>query len=70
MLESVDLLEFEVIVAPKLRVASPQRVGGLQQAITKVRVSENGKKILMENADKSKSALISIISHIALGATI
>ena len=39
MLESVYLFEFEVIVAPKLGVASSHRVGGFQQVVAKVTVS-------------------------------
>ncbi len=34
MLVLVDLLEFEVIVAPELGVASSHRVGGFQQVVT------------------------------------
>ena len=35
MLVSVDLFEFEVIVAPELGVASSHGVGGFQQVVTK-----------------------------------
>ena len=34
MLELVDLMEIEVIVAPELGVASSHRVGSFQQVIT------------------------------------
>ena len=39
MLVLVDLLEFEVIVAPKLGVASSHRVGGFQQVIAEITVA-------------------------------
>ena len=39
MLELVDLFEFEVIVAPKLGVASSHGVGGFQQAVTEITVA-------------------------------
>ena len=39
MLELVDLMEFEVIVASELGVASSHRVGGFQQIVAKIAVS-------------------------------
>jgi len=39
MLELVDLMELEVIVAPELGVASSHGVGGFQQVVAKVTVS-------------------------------
>ena len=39
MLELIDLFEFEVIVAPELRVASSHRVGGFQQVVTEIAVA-------------------------------
>ena len=39
MLELIDLMEFEVIVAPELGVASSHGVGGFQQVVAKVTVS-------------------------------
>ena len=39
MLVLVDLFEFEVIVAPKLGVASSHGVGGLQQVVAEIAVA-------------------------------
>ena len=39
MLELIDLMELEVIVAPELGVASSHGVGGFQQVVAKVTVS-------------------------------
>ena len=39
MLELVDLLVLEVIVAPKLGVASSHRVGGFQQIVAEIAVA-------------------------------
>jgi hypothetical protein len=39
VLELVDLLEFEVIVAPKLGVASSHGVGGFQQIVAEIPVA-------------------------------
>ena len=39
MLELVDLFVFEVIVAPKLGVASSHRVGGFQQIVAEIAVA-------------------------------
>ena len=39
MLVLVDLFEFEVIVAPKLGVASSHGVGCFQQIVTKIAVA-------------------------------
>ena len=39
MLELVDLFEFEVIVAPKLGVASSHGVGGFQQVVAEIAVA-------------------------------
>ena len=39
MLELVDLTEFEVVVAPKLGVASSHGVGGFQQIVAKKAVA-------------------------------
>ena len=39
MLELIDLVELEVIVAPELGVASSHGVGGFQQVVTKVTVA-------------------------------
>ena len=39
MLVLVDLFEFEVVVAPKLGVASSHRVGGFQQVIAEIAVA-------------------------------
>ena len=39
MLELIDLFEFEVIVAPELRVASSHGVGGFQQVVTEIAVT-------------------------------
>ena len=39
MLELVDLMELEVIVASKLGVASSHRVGGFQQVVAEVSVA-------------------------------
>ena len=39
MLELIDLMELEVIVAPELGVASSHGVGGFQQVVTKVTVA-------------------------------
>ena len=39
MLELVDLMEFEVVVAPKLGVASSHRVGGFQQVVAEIAVA-------------------------------
>ena len=39
MLELIDLMELEVIVAPELGVASSHGVGGFQQVVAKVAVA-------------------------------
>ncbi len=39
MLELVDLMELEIIVAPELGVASSHGVGGFQQVVAKVTVA-------------------------------
>ena len=39
MLELVDLFVLEVVVAPKLGVASSHRVGGFQQIVTEIAVA-------------------------------
>ena len=39
VLELVDLLELEVIVAPKLGVASSHGVGGFQQVVAEIAVA-------------------------------
>ena len=39
MLELIDLVELEVIVAPELGVASSHGVGGFQQVVAKVTVA-------------------------------
>ena len=39
MLVLVDLMEFEVIVAPELGVASSHRVGGFQQVVAEIAVA-------------------------------
>ena len=39
MLELVDLVELEVVVAPKLGVASSHRVGGFQQVVAEIAVA-------------------------------
>ena len=39
MLELIDLMELEVIVAPELGVASSHGVGGFQQVVSKVAVA-------------------------------
>ena len=39
MLILVDLIEFEVVVAPELGVASSHRVGGFQQVVAEIAVA-------------------------------
>ena len=38
MLVLVDLMEFEVVVAPELGAASSHRVGGFQQIVAEIAV--------------------------------
>ena len=40
MLELIDLMELEVVVAPELGVASSHGVGGFQQVVAKVTIAE------------------------------
>ncbi len=39
MLESIDLMEFEIIVAPEFRVASSHGVGDFQQIVAEISVA-------------------------------